>query len=273
MAEGVIENGSAEPSPSGGLLTDIVRVFIRPEELFADLPRVNRAAGALWLLLVLHVLLAAVVLSTGVTDYEIERQTQHEMTRETNRLPGDENADQLVRSLEAIEKKAVFTRLTTRLGLLIGGPLGVLLGIVTVAGVLYVTVAVRGTAKADFALLAGVAVFAAYVEVPRQLLRLGLIAHLYTTRVETSAAAFVSAPHTPLGLYLLLRRLDPFDLWYWLLIGLGVCKAGQLPAGRAAVVTILLAALTALLLLANDFQTLADVNEFWKWVQEEGAKQ
>src|SRR5437762_2415513 len=107
MAEDQSANGASGAAPGrGGLLGDIARLYLWPEALFAELPQVNRAAGALWLLLGLHVLYGFLLLSTGVHDYDIERQTQREVAREAARQPGEENADQLARSLEAIEKKA-----------------------------------------------------------------------------------------------------------------------------------------------------------------------
>jgi hypothetical protein len=272
MAEGLIDHESPRTAARGGLLGDLFRVYLRPEALFAELPAVNRAGPALWLLLALYVVQAALLLSTGVHAYEIERLTQRAMAREAERLPGDENADELTRKLEEMEKKAVFERLLNRLVLLVGGPLNVLLGVVTIAGLLYAVVALRGTAKADFGLLAGVAVFAAYTQVPRLLLQLYLVGELHASRVETSAAAFVSAPQTSLGVYLLLRRLDPFDTWYWLLIGLGVWKSGQLSAGRAVFATVVLALLSTLVLVSLDFQTVADMTQVWQAMQEEANK-
>src|SRR5207253_1740522 len=82
-------------------------------------------------------------------------------------------------------------RLLARVMLIVGGPLSVLFGVAVIASLLFVIVALRGGAKADFQLLAAVAVFAAYVEVPRMLVRLVLIAQLQTLRVETSAAALL----------------------------------------------------------------------------------
>lgn len=269
MAEGLLDNDIPHTAARGSLFGDLFRVYFRPGALFAELPVVNRAAAALWLLLALYVVQAALMLSTGVHAYEIERNTQRGMAREAERLPGDENADELVRNLEAMEKKAVFDRLLNRLVLLVGGPLRVLIGVVTVAGLLYAVVALRGTAKADFALLAGIAVFAACTQVPRLLLQLYLVGELHASRIETSAAAFVTAPQTSLGAYLLLRRLDPFDAWYWLLIGLGVWKTGQLSAGRAVFATIVLAVLSALVLINIDFQMLADMTQVWQALQEE----
>src|SRR5262249_48129971 len=144
MAEGLIDNESPDGAPSGSLFGDLLRLYFQPETLFAALPAVNRAGAALWLLLILYPAQAALLLSTGAHDYEIERNMQREMAREAERLPGDENAVQLARNLEAMEKKAVFDRLLNRLLLLAGGPLNELLGVLAVAGVLYAAVALRG---------------------------------------------------------------------------------------------------------------------------------
>ena len=89
------------------------------------------------------------------------------------------------------------------------------------------------------------------------LLRLFLISQLQVGRVETSAAAFVSAPHVSLGLYLLLRRLDPFDVWYWALVGLGVWKTGQLSPRAALLTVVVLALLVAVLQAGLDIPELA----------------
>src|SRR5207247_980626 len=105
--------------------------------------------------------------------------------------------------------------------------------------------------------LAGVAVFAAFVDVPKMLVRILLISQLQVSRVETSAAAFAAGPDVSLALYILLRRLDPFDIWYWFLIGLGLWKTGQLSGRASVVMACVLAVLAAVVQSAADFQELA----------------
>src|SRR5262249_20520922 len=150
-----------------------------------------------------------------------------------------------------------FTKLVTRVVLIAGSPVQAAAAAGLLASVLFVVVALRGTAKPDFHLLAAVAVFAAYALVPLLLVRLFLFSQLQVSRVETSAAAFVAPPHVSLGLYLLLRRLDPFDAWYWALVGLGVWKTGQMSARGAVVTVVILAVLAALLQAALDVPELA----------------
>jgi hypothetical protein len=240
------------------LLRDLVRLYTSPTALFADLARWNRSAAALLLLMLLHAVFAVGLVSTRVQDFEIDTATQKAINQYANQPHSDESAEDVNRALTALEKGAVFYKLVARVLLVMGGPVRVAAVAGLLASVLFVVVALRGAAKPDFHLLAAVAVFAAYAEVPRLAVRLFLVSQLQVTRVETSLAAFVSAPHVSLPLYLLLRRLDPFDLWYWVLVGLGVWKTGQL-SGRVSIVTVVILALAATALLAVlDVPGLAD---------------
>jgi hypothetical protein len=245
------------PERPGSLLRDLVRLYTSPAALFADLARWNRSAPALLLLMVLHALFAVGVVSTRVPDFEIDTATQKAINQYANQPHTDESADTVDRALVALEKGAVFYKLLARVLLVAGGPVRVAVVAGLLASVLFLVVALRGAVKPDFHVLAAVAVFAAYAEVPRLLMRLFLVSQLQTTRVETSLAAFVSAPHVSLPLYLLLRRLDPFDVWYWALVGLGVWKTGQLSARASLVTVVVLALASAAVLAALDVPGLA----------------
>jgi hypothetical protein len=250
------------PSPHqpGSLLGDIANLFLAPGRLFADLPRWNRSASALLLLMFFHGAYACGVLSTGVPDYEIDAATQKDISRVPEPNPADENANEIAGKITALEKGATFNKMLTRVLKVAGGPVIVLLQVAVVASLLYVLVALRGGAKPDFRLLAAVVVFAAYVEVPGLLVRLALIAQLQTLRVETSAAALFDL-HRGLVPFLLLRRLDPFVFWYWGLVALGAWKTGQLPAPSAVLAVVVLALLAAALTaVAVDLGDLAEIN-------------
>jgi hypothetical protein len=142
----------------------------------------------------------------------------------------------------------------------VGTPLRLFVGVLVVTSLLFVAVAFHQAAKPDWALLAGIVTFATFVELPRLLVRLLLIATLHVSRVETSAAAFVSAPEVGLGWYLLLRRLDPFDLWYWTLIGYGTWKTGQLNRRWAVLFVLGLALFAAINTCVAEVPDLAEIN-------------
>jgi hypothetical protein len=258
---GPVASAPFEPSVtarSGSLAQDIFAVFVLPMSLFRELPRTNRVAGALLLLMGVHTLYGLGLISTGVLNYEIDANTQKEISGLRQHPPAKEEAEKFVTALEAIEKGAIFKKELSRVLLLAGGPLQLCLGVSVLSGLLFLVVALRG-GKPNFQVLLGVTVFAAYVEVPRLFLRLLLVAQLQVSRVETSAAAFVSRPEIGLPSYLFLRRLDPFELWYYLLIGLGVYQTGQLKRRAAIVTACVLALLAAGLHCVGDLQELAEM--------------
>jgi hypothetical protein len=234
-----------------------VYLLLRPGTLFERLAQNNRYPSALLLLVFLQALVGSAVLSTGVVDYESDRQAQQRFACVAHRLqevpaPGTANS-----ALEAVVQEAVFRKQMHRLGWLLAEPIRLLAGLALLGGLLFVAVALQGS-KPDLALLAGVAVFASFVELVRMLAVLFLVWQKQTAWVDTSAAVCFPGPDVGLPAYLLLRRLDPFALWYWALLGLGLLKTGQLgglAAGRTALV---LAGLAALAHAAGDLLTLTD---------------
>jgi hypothetical protein len=85
-----------------------------------------------------------------------------------------------------------------------------------------------------------------------------LVASIHATRVETSLAALLSGPRAGLTAFLLFRRLDPFEVWFWVLIGLGLWKTGQMSGRRALLVTLALALLATLVQGCLDVGNLAE---------------
>src|SRR5262249_46954153 len=95
----------------GSLLGDIANLYLAPGRLFADLPRWNRSASALVVLMLLHVVFACALISTGVPDYEIGLAAQKEINRVPEPNPADDNADEINRQVTALEKGATFNKL------------------------------------------------------------------------------------------------------------------------------------------------------------------
>jgi len=240
------------------MLADLLRLFVSPGTLFGRLPETNRSGGALLVLLVAQLLCAGFLVFTGVPDYEIATKTQQDIARIDEQLKGDENSEERTRTVDALEKAAVFNKLSVRVGLLLGWPLRLLLGVAVVASLLFLAATFWGAAKADFRLLWGVTVFASCVELPRLLLVGFLVARLQVQRVETSLAVLLSSPRADPFAFLLLRRLDPFEAWYWALVGLGLWKTGQMSGRRAVAVTVVLALLATLALVCLDLGTVGE---------------
>jgi hypothetical protein len=206
-----------------------------------------------------YALYGGLLLSTGVPDYEIGSRTQKDINRTAEQLKGDENSDELNRTIDALEKGAVFGKLVSRLFLFLGEPINLLVCTALVSSLLFLAVSLGGTTKADFAQLWGISVFSSFVEVPGLLVRLFLISQLHYSRVETSAAAFLVHPQSHPVVFLLLKRLDPFQIWFWALIGLGLYKTGQMSAGRSVVLVVFLGLLAAMCHGCGDLSSLVEI--------------
>jgi hypothetical protein len=242
----------------GSLAGDILSLFVRPTVVFGELPRCNRAMGAFLVLLACTFLYAFAVISTGVLDYEIDRKTQKEISQIRQHSESDEGNEKMSNLVDSAEKGGIFHQQMARVNLVVGGPLYMLVSLSFLSGVLFMAIALRG-GKPNYQLLFGISVFAALVEIPNMIARVLLISQLHIGRVETSAAAFIKDPEAGLGAYLILRQFDPFAIWFYVLVGMGLVYTGQMSRRGAIIVTCLLAVLAALAHGAMDIPELADI--------------
>lgn len=253
------QSEGAPAIPPGSLLGDLVYLYLRPGKLFSELAQCNRFVGALALLLLFQAAYGWALVQTGVIDLEIDQSIQKQISYQRLHFESDEEGnDKLTTVLDSIDKQAEFRRQMARVTAIAGGPFFLLMRLALLAAILYLTVAFRG-GKPKYPILMGVVTFASWVEAPRLLMRLVLIAQLHYTRVETSAAAFVASPKVGLAGYLFLRQLDPYLMWFWILVGLGLCVTGHLTR-RAAIITTCLVAFGAVLInAAFDIPELAEI--------------
>jgi hypothetical protein len=257
-----LASGPGEPVaavPTGSLAQDILSVFFRPTRLFCELPRTNRAASALVVLMGIYALYGFGLYTTGVLNYEIDVQTQTQVSGLRQHPPAKDDAAKFTSALETIEKGSAFQKELSRVSLLVGGPIQLCLSVSVLSGLLFLVVALRG-GKPNFQVLLGVTTFAGYVDVPRLLIQLLLSAQLHVSRVETSAAAFFGRADVGLGNYLLLRRLDPFEIWYYILVGMGLYCSGQLKRRSAIVTACVLALLAAIVHGVVDLPQFAEIS-------------
>lgn len=229
------------PARPQNLLDDIAAVFVSPGPLFDEITVRNRGARALIVLVALQFCYAWAVMKTGIIDYEIDVATQAEVSRMMRDQGRSENEQQLNAQIDGVEKWSGFKKMLKKLDVLFGTPAQTIVKVNLIAGVFFAAIALSG-GKPKFDQLASVAIYASFVELPRMLLKLYLITTVDRLRVETSVAALFSAGEgIDLWSYLLLRRLDPFDIWFWALVGYGVWKIGQAKPRLAASVTVMLA--------------------------------
>ena len=90
-------------SSARSLGADVIDIYLRPSAVFRGLTRRNRCGGALSILMVVHLLYAFAVLSTGVLDYEIDLATQNAIARLRRQQIGNEESARLEAELDPPE--------------------------------------------------------------------------------------------------------------------------------------------------------------------------
>jgi hypothetical protein len=251
------------PEPGANVLHDVFLVYYAPVRVFANLPRINRSAKAAVLLIALQALGGWLLWSTGVYAYESDVATEHAVVDFIKKHEGDDDVNAAADGADAIEKAGAFQKSVACLAVVAGGPIATLASIGLLGGVLFASVALGG-GKPKYALLAGIPIFAFFVEVPRLALKLYLVAQTHASRVETSLAALASKlggkGGVDLGTYLLLRRFDPFDLWFWLLFALGAHYAARMSVRKSVILTASLAFMGAIGAALADVGTYANID-------------
>jgi len=248
------------PPPGANVFHDLFLMFVDPVRVFFNLPRVNRSTLALVILIVVQGCIGALVVKSGVYAYEVRRQAAKAAMAHLKSHEADDDPNIAIDAAEGIEKAAEFQVILHQIVKVIGRPLLTLASVGLIAGFLFVAVALSG-GKPKMALLTGIVAFASVVVVLQDAVKLYLTVQTKHSRVEVSAAAFpVSLGGTDgasLGKYILLRRLNPFDLWFWWLVHLGARKGARMTARGATISVIVMFVFDMLLQSGADYAELA----------------
>ena len=221
-------------------LQDIPLALLAPRRFFS---RVEDVAVYGW---PLAILLAAVTLTgwatvqTGLIDRDVDRQVQERVARiESEQRDVVERS--ALRELYAQEyKRAVFDKTMARILVIVAEPLSMLAAVLLIAAVLYGVVALTGR-KPEWHTLLTICIFAGFVDLLRVLVTFVLMLRYRTLEVDTSlglltrfmADAEGANPTALAALSGLLSTLDPFRVWFWLVVVLGLSTTVQLRGWRA----------------------------------------
>ena len=213
-------------------------VYVSPRSLFDRVEDTGAYGWALMTLLLLVVLTGYATLQTGLIDRVVDQQTERRLAEL------EESRAQLIDRVELsermadIRKESAFNKLIARLGVIVFAPAGLLVSLLAIASVLYALVALTGRSP-EYHTLMSICVYGAFVELVGYVVRLAMMLYYRTTEVETSLGRLATAGEaTPLV------ALDPFRIWFGVLVVIGLCVTQQL-SRRMAVVTCTLMALIA----------------------------
>lgn len=193
----------------------------------------------------LIVLLGAVVLvgyceiQTGLIDQLVDEQTEVSLARIEKAQGQLVDRVALRQVMDDARKQGEFMKMLRRLGAVVVTPVTMLGSYLLIASVLYAAVALSGR-KPEYHTLMSICVYSGFVELAAVVLRFLMELYYRDIHVETSLA--VAAPP---GKWLFLTAVDPFRIWFWVLVVLGLVVTRQL-SRRAAI-----AACASMFLLAS----------------------
>lgn len=205
-------------------------VFTSPRSLFDHVEDTGAYGWTLVTLLGLMMLLGYGEVQTGlidrVVDENIEKQLAQIEETQLNLVDRIELKDRM----ESIRKAAVFEKTMTRIGVVAIKPMYLLASFMLIASVLYAMAALTGR-KPEYHTLMSICVYAGFIELAAFVLQLAMMLYFRTTEIDTSLRALGT-----IGKLNPLAAVDPFRIWFWVLVGIGLTVTQQL-SRRMAIAT------------------------------------
>lgn len=209
-------------------------VFLTPRRLFARVEDTGSYALTLLALLGLVTIFGYLQVQTGLIDRVVDRQTQEQMASLENTRTDLVDRVKLRDDMDAIIKNGEFAKMMERLKAAVATPLATLASVLLISSVLYAAVALSGR-KPEYHTLMTICIFASYIEVLAIVLRLGMMLAYRTTKVSTSMEMLMPPGKAPY-----LAAIEPFTIWFWILVYLGVTTTQQLSRRMAIAVCTLM---------------------------------
>ena len=219
---------------------DIPAALLGPRRLFARVEDVAVWKWPLLILLTAVTLIGWATVQTGLISREVDRKVGERIARIESQQRDVVERSALREMYEQEYKKGAFEKLIRRIQVVAAEPAKVLASVLLVAAMLYGVVALTGR-KPEWDTLLSICVFAGFIDLLGLLVRLGLMLHFRTLEVDTSLSLLAWLPAGGKGLdaKLLaalaggLSALDPFRIWFWLVVIAGLKATCQLVGWRA----------------------------------------
>ena len=222
---------SAPPLPWG------VLVLFSPKRVFARIEDTPAYGWGLASLIGLMVLIGYAKVQTGLIDRNVDEATERNLAK-FEQMQGQVIDRVAFREhMESVQKEAEFTKMISRLGAIVLSPLGMLASLMLIASFLYAVVALTGR-KPEYHTLMSICVYSAYVELAALILQLAMMLYFKSTAVDTTLHA-LGRPGKPT----LWAAVDPFRMWFWVLVAIGLITTQQLGRWKAILVCILMCGL------------------------------
>ncbi len=213
-------------------------VFTTPGKLFSRVEDTGQYGSTLIVMLGLAMLLGFAQVQTGLIERSVDQQTELALANIETTQAALIDRVELRDRMDKVRKEGEFNKTIFRIGAVVATPVYFLATFLLIASILYAVVALTGR-KPEYHTLMSICVFAGLIELVGVALQLAMMVTYQTGSVSTSLGMF-----DPIGKPTILSAIDPFRLWFWVLVGVGVAVTQQL-SRRMAIVTCVLCAVIA----------------------------
>ncbi len=215
-------------------------VFAAPRLVFSRVEDTGAYGWALVTLLALVTLIGYAEVQTGLIDRTVDQATEKSLAELEKTQAQLVDRVELRDRMDAIRKQGEFNKLITRLGRVVVSPIQMLASFLLIASALYAIVALTGR-KPEYHTLMSICVYTGFIELLAYILRLAMMIYYRTINVDTSLG-LLAAPGKPSAL----AAIDPFRIWFWVLVAIGLVVTRQL-GRRMAIASCALMAIVATL--------------------------
>jgi len=197
-------------------------VYVAPRSLFNRVEDNGAYGLALLTLIGLVMLIGYAKVQTGLVDRDVDLVTEKKLAELEQNQKNLVDRVALKEAMEGVRKEAVFGKTITRLGVIVLQPIYLLGSFLLIASILYAMVALTGR-KPEYHTLMSICVYAGFIELTGYVVELLMMLYYRSTEVGTTLA--------PLGTGVMskvLSGVDPFRIWYWVLVAIGLSVTQQL---------------------------------------------
>jgi hypothetical protein len=214
-------------------------VYTAPRRLFARVEDTGAYGWALVTLLVVLILIGYAEVQTGLIDRSVGEDTERALAQLEVTQADLVDRIELRDRMEDIQQQGEFNKLIKRLSVIVATPAWMLASFLFIASVLYAVVALTGR-KPEYHTLMSICVYSGFIILVGFVLRLAMVFHYRTAEVDTSLR-MLAGPGAPTPL----AAIDPFRIWFWVLVATGLIVTRQL-SRRMAIVSCTLMMLIAI---------------------------
>jgi Yip1-like protein len=242
-----LSSDSAEISQHPISVFDAPKVILAPRSLFARIEDTGAYGWTLVSILVLVTAIGYLQIQSGLIDAVIAQQVETQKAAIESGQANLIDRIELRERMKDIEKQGEFNRTITSLGVVVLKPAGLLASYLLIAAVLYALVALSGR-KPEWHSLMSIVVLAGLIDLVRNVLQIAMVFYYKTLDVDTSLRA-LTAPGEPSPL----AGVDPFRIWFWILVGVGLTITQQLSRKLSIVACTTLCVLTMAIAVGLEF--------------------